>query len=119
MQIQTLPKNVPAELVVDANIYALEGGERDPQMAWKALDIAGNPGLVWTPHNGGHWIATSAPLIWELFADVDRLSARNLSVPPSDSPLKMIPNESDDPEHHHYRKIVLRPRRKRAPATGR
>ena len=107
LQIQTLPRNVPAELVVDANIYALEGGERDPQMAWKALDIAGNPGLVWTPHNGGHWIATSAPLIWELFADIDRLSARNLSVPPSDSPLKMIPNESDDPEHHHYRKIVL------------
>lgn len=102
-----IPANVHPELVVDANIYALEGGKTDPQMAWKALDIAGNPGLVWTPQNGGHWIATSADLIWELFADIDRLSARNLSVPPTDSPLKMIPNESDEPEHHHYRKIVL------------
>jgi cytochrome P450 len=101
------PGNVPADLVVDADIYALDGGETDPQMAWKALDIPGNRGLVWTPRNGGHWIATSAPLIWELFADIERLSARNLSVPPNDSPLKMIPNESDEPEHHYYRKIVL------------
>jgi len=101
------PAHVPEHLVVDANIYALPGGESDPQMAWKGLDTPGNPGLVWTPHNGGHWIATSAALIWELFADIDRLSARNLSVPPSDSPLKMIPNESDEPEHHYYRRIVL------------
>lgn len=107
MQALTLPRNVPAELVVDADIYALPGGERDPQLAWKALDIPGNPGLVWTPRNGGHWIATSAELLWELFADIERLSARTLSVPPSDSALKMIPNESDEPEHHFYRKIVL------------
>lgn len=107
MATQAYPANVPAHLVVDANIYALKGGETDPQMAWKALDIPGNPGLVWTPHNGGHWIATSASLIWPLFADIERLSARNLSVPPTDGPLKMIPNESDEPEHQHYRKIIL------------
>ncbi len=107
MPTQAHPSHVPAHLVVDANIYALDGGETDPQMAWKALDIPGNSGLVWMPHNGGHWIATSASLIWTLFADIERLSARNLSVPPTDGPIKMIPNESDEPEHHHYRKIVL------------
>ncbi len=101
------PANVPAEFVVDADIYSLPGGDTDPQLAWKALDIPGNKGLVWTARNGGHWIATSAGLLWELYADIDRLSARNLSVPPSDTPLKMIPNESDEPEHHYYRKIVL------------
>lgn len=101
------PAHVPGELVVDANIYALEGGESDPQAAWKALDVAGGPGLVWTPRNGGHWIATSADAVWELFANTQQLSARNLSVPPIDSPIKFIPNESDEPEHSHYRKIVL------------
>ncbi len=107
MEMLARPDNVPADLVVDADIYALEGAETDPQMAWKALDIPGNRGLVWTPRNGGHWIVTSAQLLWELFADIYRLSARNLSVPPNDSPLKMIPNESDEPEHHYYRKIIL------------
>src|SRR5512139_230413 len=101
------PAHVPLELVVDADMYALPGGDTDPQMAWKALDIPGNPGLVWSPRNGGHWIATSAELLWELFADIDRLSAKNISVPPSEGPLKLIPNESDEPEHHFYRKIVL------------
>ncbi|MDO7833688.1 cytochrome P450 [Sphingobium sp. HBC34] len=101
------PAHVPPELVVDANIYALPGGETDPQMAWKALDIPGNPGFVWTPHNGGHWIITSADLLWEIFPDLERVSARDIQIPPGDGSFKLIPNESDEPEHHHYRKIVL------------
>lgn len=101
------PAHVPPELVVDANIYALPGGDTDPQMAWKALDIPGNPGFVWTPHNGGHWILTSAEMLWEIFPDLDRVSANDIQIPPGDGSFKLIPNESDEPEHHYYRKIVL------------
>ncbi|SKC02668.1 cytochrome P450 [Sphingopyxis flava] len=101
------PAHVPPELVVDANIYALPGGDTDPQMAWKALDIPGNPGFVWTPHNGGHWILTSAELLWDIFPDLDRVSANDIQIPPGDGSFKLIPNESDEPEHHYYRKIVL------------
>ncbi|MBB4614283.1 cytochrome P450 [Novosphingobium taihuense] len=101
------PAHVPPELVVDADIYDLPGGDHDPHMAWKALDIPGNPGFVWTPHNGGHWIVTSADLLWELYPDLDRVSCKDISIPPSESPLKLIPAESDEPEHHYYRKIVL------------
>ena len=105
--IAEIPAHVPLELVVDANIYALPGGDKDPQQAWKALDIPGNPGFVWSPYNGGHWIITSAEMLWELFPDLDRLSAKDIAIPPGDGPLKFIPNESDEPEHHYYRKIIL------------
>lgn len=88
------PAHVPPELVVNANIYALPGGDTDPQMAWKALDIPGNPGFVWTPHNGGHWILTSAELLWEIFPDLDRVSANDIQIPPGDGSFKLIPNES-------------------------
>lgn len=106
MNTSTIPPHVPPHLVVDADIYNLEGAAEDPQLAWKALARPG-PGLVWTPRNGGHWIATSAKLIWELFPDVDRLSARDISVPPGNTIYPMIPNQSDEPEHAHYRRIVM------------
>jgi len=101
------PDHVPADRVVDVDIYALPGGETDPQQAWKDLDLAGPAGLSWSPRNGGHWIATSAELIWTLFADIERLSARQLSVPPSERDIRFIPNESDEPEHRYYRRILL------------
>lgn len=106
LDLATRPDNVPSQLVVNADIYALEGGETDPQMAWKALDKPDGPGLVWTPHNEGHWIATSAELIWSFLGDGDRFSAKTITVPPATSIYPMVPNESDEPEHKYYRKIV-------------
>jgi len=99
------PDHVPPELVVDADIYALPGREDDPQLAWKAL--ARPEGLVWSTRNGGHWIATSGALIWELLGDTERLSARELTVPPGINLYPMIPNQSDEPEHRYYRKAIL------------
>lgn len=105
-ELASRPDHVPQAIVVDADIYALAGGERDPQLAWKSLDQEGGPGLVWSPRNGGHWIATSAELIWEFLGDGERFSAKTITVPPATSIYPMIPNESDEPEHRYYRKIV-------------
>jgi len=102
-----LPPHVPADLVVDADIYDLPGAAQSPQLAWKALQRTDGPGVVWTPRNGGHWIVTSADLIWEFFPDLDRLSARDISVPPGLSPIAQVPNQSDEPEHASYRKIIM------------
>ena len=108
-----MPSHVPADLMVDVDIYALPGHAADPQLAWKALDRPGGAGLVWTPRNGGHWIATSGNLIWALLGDIERLSARDLAVPPGTALYPMIPNQSDEPEHSHYRDAItpfFRPR---------
>lgn len=101
------PDHVPQELVVDIDIYHMPLSTEDPQMAWKSLDTPDGPGLVWTPHNGGHWIATKGALILEYLSDGDRFSAREIAVPPGLSEIPFIPNQSDEPEHRYYRAIVM------------
>lgn len=103
----SVPEHVPAELVADVDIYDMPGSENDPHLAWKALDRPDSPGLVWTPRNGGHWIATTGKIILEWLSDGDRFSAREIAVPPGLSEIPFIPNQSDEPEHQYYRRIVL------------
>ena len=105
MSEYAIPDHVPADLVVDADIFALPGAETDPQRAWKALDRG--RGLVWTPHHGGHWIATSADLLWRIYPDIENFSAKEISVPTGNNLYPMIPNQSDEPEHHHYRRTIM------------
>lgn len=102
-----VPSHVPPELVVDVDIYDLPGRASDPQLAWKKLERSQGPGVAWTPRNDGHWIVTSGRLIWELLGDIERLSARDLAVPPGTTLYPMIPNQSDEPEHRHYRNLIL------------
>jgi hypothetical protein len=54
-----VPDHIPPELVVDFDFFALDQlGKEDIQLAWATLHDG--PDIVWTPHNGGHWIATRA-----------------------------------------------------------
>ena len=103
----SIPPNVPQHLVVDVDIYNMPGSTEDPQLAWKALDRKGGPGLVWTAHNGGHWIVTAGEPILAWLNDGERFSAKEIAVPAGLSPIPMIPNQSDEPEHHYYRRIVM------------
>jgi cytochrome P450 len=101
------PAHVPPALVVDVSIYNLPGADIDPQLAWKALDQPGGPGLVWSTANGGHWITTRGELILGVLGDLERFSAQEISVPTGSSIYPMIPNQSDEPEHSHYRRTIL------------
>jgi hypothetical protein len=55
-----LPAHISADRVVDFDYLAPEGHEQDVHRAWNALHAPGIPDVVWTPHYGGHWIATRA-----------------------------------------------------------
>ncbi|MET0182669.1 MAG: hypothetical protein ABW199_07275, partial [Caulobacterales bacterium] len=54
----SIPDHVPPERVFDFDMYfdPSPGGD----FATTRLDIrrAGTPRIFWTPHNGGHWVAT-------------------------------------------------------------
>lgn len=60
MVIDSVPAHVPADRVVNFDVYQPPLIEQDYFLAWKALQEPGKPAVVWTPHNGGHWIATRA-----------------------------------------------------------
>ena len=52
------PSHVPADRVVDFDLYAPAGVRDDLHAAWKKLHAPGVPDIIWTPRNGGHWLVT-------------------------------------------------------------
>lgn len=100
------PDHVPADRVVDVDIYALPGQADGFHEAWKALQD-GSPEIVWTPRNEGHWIVLRGDLLTEVQSDHERFSNRIIVVPKSVGEKHMlIPTTIDPPEHRPYRKLL-------------
>lgn len=103
------PQHVPADRVVDFDIFNPPGVEQDYFAAWGALQRPGGPGLVWTTANDGHWIATSGDVVRTLWADAARLSNECLAVTPGlGEVMQFIPLQQDAPEHHDFRMAVMK-----------
>lgn len=107
------PSHVPPELVVDVDFYNLPGAEADVFGAWKAQQDywrtlrGGNAPLVWTPRNGGHWIAARADDLETLYADTEHLSNSSISIPSYPGP-RVLPGQSDGAEHAVFRSVVMK-----------
>lgn len=99
----SIPDHVPPHLVIDLDIYDVPGGTADPQAAWRV--VQGKGPLVYTPRNGGHWIATEAGDIAKFYRDFAQLSSRKVVIPePGGVPL--LPIQADPPLHRFYRGAV-------------
>ncbi len=99
------PDNVPPELVIDWNVYdAPKAREIGPHLAWKELHKG--PDIVWTPHNGGHWIVTRGDDIDFLQRNHDPFSMKDVGVPHGTKPMRLLPLEADPPEHTGFRAII-------------
>jgi cytochrome P450 len=102
-----IPEHVPAELVREVDVYALDGAEEGVHEAWKRVQQADTPSLIWTPYTGGHWIATRGMLIDEIYRSPDRFSSRVIWVPrEAGEAYEMVPTKMDPPEHTPYRKAI-------------
>ena len=100
------PAHIPADHIVDIDIYALPDQEKDFHAAWKALQDA-SPPLVWTPRNEGHWIALSGEIMAEVQSDHTCFSNRIIVLPKSvGEKHALIPTTIDPPEHRPYRKLL-------------
>ncbi len=73
------PAHVPDELVIDWDFTQPPGGIEDLNAAWKTLHDG--PDIVWTPRNGGHWIATQAEDIEYIQRNHDPFSMRRIVLP--------------------------------------
>lgn len=98
------PAHVPAERVVDADIYNLAAAGEDVHAAW--MNLAREHDLVWTPRNGGHWIATGGHIIERLFKQTDLFSNQEIGVPAGSMLIPMLPIQKDGEEHKVYRQII-------------
>jgi len=100
------PDHVPEDRVVDLDIYAPPGIERDYHRAWAAVQSA-HPPLVWTPRNEGHWIALGGEVLAEVQSDWERFSNRVIILPKSIGEMHaLIPTTIDPPEHRPFRKLL-------------
>lgn len=103
--IAPIPSHVPQHLVVDFDYYNFAGGSDDIHLAWKKLHD--EPDIFWTPRNGGHWVATRADDIEEIFKDYEHFtSSRGMSIPIKQKPFAFPPVEVDPPEQMAYRKLI-------------
>ncbi|AEG51164.1 Camphor 5-monooxygenase [Sphingobium chlorophenolicum L-1] len=101
------PDHVPADLVRDFNIYDVPGAAEDVQAAYAAIQQA-NPDIFWTPHNGGHWVATRGEDIMAMQRDYHHFSHKHIVLPPMpEGTQRQIPLEMDPPEHARYRRPLM------------
>src|SRR4051812_9637044 len=60
-----IPDHVPRDLVRDFNFFTIAAVDGDIHLGWKKLHEG--PDIFWTPHNGGHWVATRADDLEEMY----------------------------------------------------
>jgi cytochrome P450 len=102
------PTHVPANLVVDFDVYEQRRGMSPVHLWWLDLREQHDTPFVWTPRNGGHWICLRGDDIMEMLADSDRFSSRSIMVPRTDRSRgpRFLPLTLDPPEHGAYRAIL-------------
>ena len=103
-QLAPKPDHVPDALVVDWDFTCPPGGEDNLNAAWKQLHDG--PDIVWTPRNGGHWIATRAADIEYMQKNHDPFSMKRIVLPDDGQRPRLLPIEMDPPEHARYRSIL-------------
>ncbi|SCW33991.1 Cytochrome P450 [Sphingobium faniae] len=101
------PKHVPETLVVDFDLYNVLGANDDPQAAFLSVQ-RNSPDIFWTPHNGGHWVATRAEDVDAMLRDPARFSSERVFLPRDDNTPQTLPTESDGSRHADLRKPLTR-----------
>jgi cytochrome P450 len=102
-----MPAHVPADRIVNFDIFNPPGVEDDYFASWKTL--LDGPGIVWTTANGGHWIGARGDVVRSLWNDSERLSNECLAVTPGlGDVMQFIPLQQDGAEHKAFRMAVMK-----------
>ncbi|MGE0387715.1 MAG: cytochrome P450 [Gammaproteobacteria bacterium] len=105
-----IPAHVPAQLVVDFDLWNFAQGEpHDAFGHYERLVARGVPEIFWTPANGGHWVFTRYEAIREGYQNHEAFTSFPAGIPlVPGKDYALIPNELDPPEHTIYRTIMNR-----------
>ncbi len=99
----TTIEKVPANLVVDFDVYDPSLATPVDVMQERVAELAARGPIVYSPHHGGHWIVTRYKEIHEILTDAETFSSYpNNLVTPADFG-RFIPLELDPPDHTSYR----------------
>ncbi|QZY48024.1 MULTISPECIES: cytochrome P450 [Mycolicibacterium] len=99
----TTVEKVPAELLVDFDVYDAALAHPVDRMQEKIAELAAKGPIVYSTAHGGHWIVTHYQEIYDILTDAETFSSYpNNLVTPADFG-RFIPLELDPPDHTSYR----------------
>lgn len=99
------PAHVPDHLVVDYNYLDPIPAGQDNYDILKRLQEHEHD-VLWTPHNGGHWIVTRAEDIKWVQENYQIFSHEVFNIPRGSTPVIMPPLTVDPPLHARYRAVI-------------
>lgn len=99
------PEHVPTDVVVDFDYMHPKGLESGT--VYDVLrGLQQGPDIVWTPHNGGHWVVTRFEDVKWVQENYGIFSHEEFTIPREASPVKMPPLTVDPPLHARYRAVL-------------
>ena len=91
---------VPEALLSDFVIVTDSGLTTDPQQRLLESLVRDSRDIVYTPHNGGHWLVTSHDLGREVLSNAELFGAFPIGIPANmEQRPRLIPLESTASEH--------------------
>ncbi len=102
----SIPSHVPAHLVVDFDIYALNRRVENPLEYWQELEQRGVPKIFYSPHWGGHWVLRSFASVQEAYRNWERFSNERAEIPHLENMLRLPPATVDPPAHQKFRSAL-------------
>lgn len=101
------PANVPADRVIDFDIYDFPVQGLEYQASMRSIFQANPAQVLWTPRNGGHWIVKNNADVAKVLADNDHFSSRRIMVTTEDQTRPpLVPLQLDPPHHAPYRALL-------------
>ncbi|WP_374526927.1 cytochrome P450 [Novosphingobium sp.] len=101
------PANVPADRVIDFDIYDFPVEGLEYQASMRSIFQANPAQVLWTPRNGGHWIVKNNADVAKVLADNDHFSSRRIMVTTEDQTRPpLVPLQLDPPHHAPYRALL-------------
>lgn len=101
-----VPEHVPADRVVDFDLFTIDPGLTDPVDKWQALRHSGVPSIFWSPRHGGHWVFLAYADIRDAYRDYAKFSNRDTPIPPVDNWPVFQPQSVDPPDHAKFRSLL-------------
>lgn len=100
------PDHVPAELMVDFDLFDIPGDMTDPAEIWHGLVRGGAPHIFYTPRNGGHWVFLDYDDIVEAYRNSELFSSHQASMPPMEDWPVLQPVGVDPPDNMAFRRLL-------------
>ena len=99
-----IPAHIPKSLVFDYDLFRAPELGHDPQREVSRLLHSKAPDVFYSPYNGGHWIVARAEAAVDMLRQPDKFSSLPEHNKHRDFKPRMLPIQSDPPEHAAYRK---------------